>query len=377
MCATTAVICEFNPIHPGHRHLLHIAKAGGDAVLCLMSGHFTERAEPALYDKYIRAKAAILCGADLAVELPYPWSASGAEDFARGGCVIAGALGADSLTFGSESGDLSLLTRAADFRGSADFADRMRRMETGRRSGGSASLYEAVLAQEGIVLGGGNDRLGVEYIRAGREAGIGEFRPVRRMTGVPSSSEIRRVFRERGADEAMKLAAEEARTLFREAVSCPAERYEELLFAHARLYLAGEPGSDLLRYAAKAARISADAAGFIARLPTKKYTAARMRRELLFSLLGTGAVGETPAFTVLLAANERGREILAKARRTERIPVLVKPADTAPLDERAKRQYALNNRADELWAYLTGQEAGAFMKAGPFVADQTEAGPLR
>ena len=315
MCATTAVICEFNPIHPGHRHLISVAKAGGDAVLCVMSGHFTERAEPALYDKYVRAKAAILCGADLVVELPYPWSASGAEEFARGG--------------------------------------------------GSASLYEAVLAGEGIALGGGNDRLGVEYIRAGREAGIREFRPVRRMTGVPSSSEIRRVFRERGADEALGLAAEEARALFRESGFCPAERYDELLFAHARLYLAG--GNDLLRYAVKAARMSTGAAEFTARLPTKKYTAARMRRELLFSLLGAGSTGESPAFTVLLAANERGREILAGARRPGSVPVLVKPADTAPLDERAKRQYALNNRADELWAYLTGQEAGAFMKAGPYI----------
>ncbi|MCR4905648.1 MAG: nucleotidyltransferase family protein [Clostridiales bacterium] len=365
MCATTAVICEFNPIHPGHRHLISVAKAGGDALLCVMSGHFTERAEPALYDKYVRAKAALLCGADLVVELPYPWSASGAEEFARGGCGIAGALGADSLTFGSESGDLSLLMRAADFRSSADFAEKMRRIETERRGGGSASLYEAVLAGEGIALGGGNDRLGVEYIRAGREAGIREFRPVRRMTWVPSSSEIRRVFRERGADEALGLAAEEARALFRESGFCPAERYDELLFAHARLYLAG--GNDLLRYAVKAARMSTGAAEFTARLPTKKYTAARMRRELLFSLLGAGSTGESPAFTVLLAANERGREILAGARRPGSVPVLVKPADTAPLDERAKRQYALNNRADELWAYLTGQEAGAFMKAGPYI----------
>ena len=366
MCATTAVICEFNPIHPGHRHLLRIAKAGGDAVLCVMSGHFTERALPALYDKYVRAKAAILCGADLVVELPYPWSASGAENFARGGCAIAGALGADSMTFGSESGDPVLLTRAADFRGSAEFADRMRRIETERRGGGSGSLFEAVLADEGIALGGGNDRLGVEYIRAGRAAGIRDFRPVRRMTGVPSSSEIRRLFRAVGAEEALAMTAEEAQELYRGAVACPAAKYDELLFWHARLYLSAEEDSDLLRYAAKIARTFVTPEEFAARLPTKKYTAARMRREVLFSLLGTGEEGETPAFTVLLAANERGREILARARR-EAFPVLVRPADTAPLDERAKRQYALNNRADELWATLTSREAGVFMKAGPYV----------
>ena len=92
-----------------------------------------------------------------------------------------------------------------------------------------------------------------------------------------------------------------------------------------------------------------------------------MRRELLFSLLGGPEPGEVPAFTVLLAANERGREILARARRTDRIPVLVKPADTASLDERAMRQYARSIRADELWATLTDQEAAAFMRRGPYI----------
>ena len=90
------------------------------------------------------------------------------------------------------------------------------------------------------------------------------------------------------------------------------------------------------------------------------------KRELLFSLLGTGEREETPAFTVLLAANERGREILAKARRGA-FPVLVRPADTASLGEGAKKQYEASARADELWATLTGQEAGVFMKAGPYI----------
>lgn len=367
MSATTAVICEFNPIHPGHRHLLRLAGTGGDAVLCVMSGHFTERGIPALFDKYVRARAALACGADLVVELPYPWSASGAEDFARGGCVIAGALGADSLTFGSESGDLGLLARAADYRGSAAFADRMREIEGERRGGGSASLYEEALGEAGIVLEGGNDRLGVEYIRAGRACGIADFRPVRRMTGAPSSSEIREAFRRDGRDAALAMTAEEAREIYEDAPACPIERYEALLFMHARLYLGdgGEP--DLLRYAVKTARMCGTAEEFVSRLPTKKYTAARMRRELLFSLLGGPEPGEVPAFTVLLAANERGREILARARRTDRIPVLVKPADTASLDERAMRQYDRSIRADELWATLTDQEAAAFMRRGPYI----------
>ena len=116
MLRTTAVICEINPIHPGHRHLLRLAGSGGETVISVMSGHFTQRGSPALFDKYARAEAAVRCGADLVLELPYPWCASGAEDFARGGCAVAAGVGAASLTFGSETADLSMLARGADIR---------------------------------------------------------------------------------------------------------------------------------------------------------------------------------------------------------------------------------------------------------------------
>ena len=368
MRKTTAVICEINPIHPGHRYLLNLAGAGGETVVCVMSGNFTERGVPALFDKYARAGSALRCGADLVLELPYPWCASGAEDFARGGCAVAVGIGASSLTFGSETADLAMLTRGADVRGSADFAEKIRAAEKTFRDGGSGTLFGQVMEDFGVFPGGGNDRLGIEYIRFGREAGIRDFRPVRRMEGVPGAGELRKLWRAGGMDALRPHLAKEAVGTLEGAVACGEDGWEQLLFAHARLYLGEDEngaGNDLLRYAARVARAVPDAASFMERLPTKKYTAARLRRELLRSIAGAGEPGEEPRFTVLLAANERGRELLAEHRRGNGLPVIVRPADTSALDEPGRRQYALHRRADEIYAYLTGLEAGAWMKKGP------------
>ena len=368
MRRTTAVICEFNPIHPGHRYLLKLAGSGGDAVACVMSGHFTQRGTPALFDKYSRAEAAVRCGADLVLELPWPWCGSGAEDFARGGCAAARGIGADSLTFGSETADLPMLERGAGIRASEEFALRMREAERTFRNGGNGALFDAVMREMGAEPGGGNDRLGIEYVRFGRAMGMSDFRPVRRMSGTPSAGELRAAYRAGGMDVLRPLLAEEAVEPLSRAVVCREEEFERLLFLHARLWLGDSEGSDLLRYAARTAGTVSDPASFMERLPTKKYTAARIRRELLRSLIGPGEPDRRPRFTVLLAANGTGRELLADLRRREfegRIPVIVKPADTSDLDQEAVRQYALHRRADEVYALLTGLESGAWMKKSP------------
>ena len=104
----SAVICETNPCHNGHAALFQRAKTvcGENGVLiAVMSGNFVQRGLPAVWDKYRRAALLIEQGVDLVVELPYPWSAAGGEDFARAGVSIADRLGAAHLVFGSERGD--------------------------------------------------------------------------------------------------------------------------------------------------------------------------------------------------------------------------------------------------------------------------------
>ena len=81
----SGVICEFNPFHNGHAYLLSRMReqVGEDGcVVCVMSGRFVQRGEAALADPYLRAETALAGGADLVVELPFPWSCAGAEHFA-------------------------------------------------------------------------------------------------------------------------------------------------------------------------------------------------------------------------------------------------------------------------------------------------------
>lgn len=113
---TVGIIAEYNPFHNGHAY--HIAKAkemtGADYCIVVMSGSFVQRGAPAITDKYNRAEAALLNGADLVLELPVYYALGSAEYFSSGAVALLDKLGViDSLCFGSECGDLSLLSEFA------------------------------------------------------------------------------------------------------------------------------------------------------------------------------------------------------------------------------------------------------------------------
>ena len=82
------IICEYNPFHRGHRKQFSEIRQrfGADAaIVCLMSGNYVQRGAPAVFDREVRARAAMLCGADLVLELPVTASLSSAEGFASAG----------------------------------------------------------------------------------------------------------------------------------------------------------------------------------------------------------------------------------------------------------------------------------------------------
>ena len=102
---TAAVICEYNPFHNGHRYQLEYMKGtlSADHNVCIMSGNFVQRGEPAIVDKYKRAEIALKNGADLVLEIPPVFAVSSAREFAAAGVGIAVKSGIiDTLCFGSE-----------------------------------------------------------------------------------------------------------------------------------------------------------------------------------------------------------------------------------------------------------------------------------
>jgi predicted nucleotidyltransferase len=111
------IISEYNPFHKGHLYHLEESKrrTGADFVVSVMSGQFVQRGEPAIADKWTRAKAAVECGVDLVLELPFVYACNSAEYFAYGGISILEGLGCvDYISFGSESGDIEELKEIAE-----------------------------------------------------------------------------------------------------------------------------------------------------------------------------------------------------------------------------------------------------------------------
>lgn len=113
----TGIIAEYNPFHNGHAYHLSRAKeqTGADFLIVIMSGNFVQRGAPALIDKSIRAKMALLEGADLVIELPPLWSSASAQFFAGAGAALLENLGCvNALCYGCETPEHALFSIIAN-----------------------------------------------------------------------------------------------------------------------------------------------------------------------------------------------------------------------------------------------------------------------
>ena len=123
------ILCEYNPMHLGHaKQISRIRELSGPetAVVCLMSGNFVQRGYPAIFDKSLRARAALEAGADLVLELPVQYCLSSAEGFAAGAVSILGTF-CHEMSFGAEHPDVEKLTATARALLSPDFPAHLRR----------------------------------------------------------------------------------------------------------------------------------------------------------------------------------------------------------------------------------------------------------
>jgi len=112
------IIVEYNPFHNGH--LYHLSKAKeitkADYIIAVMSGHFLQRGEPAIIDKWARTKMAINAGVDLVIEIPFVFSTQDANGFAFGAIKLLNSLQiVDYLCFGCETNDLDTLYPISNF----------------------------------------------------------------------------------------------------------------------------------------------------------------------------------------------------------------------------------------------------------------------
>ncbi|MBO4453215.1 MAG: nucleotidyltransferase family protein [Clostridia bacterium] len=373
-----AVICEYNPFHRGHEYQLNEIKKSFGGVICVMSGDLVQRGDTAIAGKYERAKAALMCGADLVLELPAPWCCSSAADFARAGVVIAAGAGADALAFGVES-DAMLILEVASLCKDESFSARVAELSS---SGGNVSYPAAFCTAVGEKLGAAageamrkpNNILAVEYIK-NLPGTVAPF-PVPRAPGYLSSSEIR----ERGRDGFASLLPEGSAAVYEEVLKNGGLRDISRLDSFFAGYFRTLKDPEQLKgvygmtpdLAAKLFRAGKERSAFAdicASCTDKKYTSARVRRAVIAAALGfkTENVKADPAFTAVLAANATGREILAAVRKNTALKIITKPAHALSADKTVRAQFTIGKTASDIAALASEKPGSAAVGETPFV----------
>lgn len=178
---TVGIIAEYNPFHNGHLYQLKKAKeiTGADFAVVVMSGDFTQRGTPAVFDKYTRCRLSLLAGADLCIELPVVFATASAELFAKGAVSLLSALGVDALCFGSECGEIAPLREIASllFAEPPAYKEALNKaLKEGLsfpsaralavRECAHAGSLSGVDAAASDVLASPNNILGIEYLKA-------------------------------------------------------------------------------------------------------------------------------------------------------------------------------------------------------------------
>lgn len=356
---TTGIICEFNPLHLGHAKLLVQARqlVGSDGgIVCLMSGNFVQRGAPAVFDKSLRAEAAVRCGADLVLELPVTGSLSSAEGFAAKGVRILSGF-CDTLTFGAESGDAASLMDTAARLLSPDFPEALRvQLDKGLSF---PAARQAALGSG--LLSSPNDILGIEYCKAilAQDASMqphvirrgGNYHDLSPDIENPSATALRKQMAENGSW--LDYVPEVARSCFQNAAIHTLEWGEKAVLARLRCmedteFEAIPHGSEgLWRKFMHAVREQPTIEAIQTAVKSKRYTRTRLDRMLMCAFLGiTEEILRSPApYVRVLAFNDRGRELLKTARESGEFINASQPTNTT--------YEALEHRCGDLYTLFT------------------------
>ncbi len=172
------LVAEYNPLHNGHLYHLKMAKqiTKADVTVAVMSGNFTQRAEPTILDKWQRTKEALSVGVDLVVELPMQYAVQPAHLFASGALSLLDSLQIDDFVFGAEhpDWDFNSLVQAENKFESTDFSKYNATYAT--------AFNNQLIEHTGISLTEPNDILAFGYTKAKLKSKLSvNLHPVKRV----------------------------------------------------------------------------------------------------------------------------------------------------------------------------------------------------
>ena len=366
----TGIICEYNPLHLGHKKQMEQIRhmQGADSgIVCLMSGNFVQRGAPAIVDKSLRAKAAILSGADLVLELPVTVSLSSAEGFAAGGVSIL-SLFCDALCFGAEDADKDALLETANALLRPQFSDALRlQLDKGLSFPAARQAALDAMGIRGDLVSHPNNILAVEYCKAIlRQNSSMEPLPITRSGSYhdtapdpdnPSATALRLLMQTGGAWQ--NYVPQEAAACFENAALHTLDAGERAVLY--RLRTMNDKDFETLPYGSEglwrklmhSSRREATLEDILTAVKSKRYTRTRLDRMVMCAFLGITVqdLMEKPPYVRVLAFNDRGREILRLARETGDFPNAGQHMDDPYQDK--------ENRWEDYYALFSEEKPGA------------------
>ncbi len=370
------IIAEYDPFHRGHQaHIDATRQHGGVThVVAVISGSFTQRGEPALCTKFQRADMALKNGVDLVLELPLPWAMASAEQFATGGVATLAALGCvDTLSFGSECGDVDLLQELAALTDNEDYRQAfLQALDTGiPYAAARQAAAQRLVGDKAKTFAEPNNTLALEYIRAaGRLKTDFDFFTLQRQGaghgGTPtgdyaSAGWLRQKVKAGQIVEITSYMPTASHAVLADALTAGQaatmpEKLDVALLTQLRRMTPADFAA--LPYVSEglenrlwqAAQAAATVEEWLAAVKTKRYPLARLRRILWATLLGMDSrwQGQLPPYIRVLGMSARGREILAAASPT--LPLLTRAAQLENMDDNARALFDLECRGTDLQA---------------------------
>ena len=375
----TGITAEFDPLHNGHVYLMEKARAltGCDALVVAMSGDYVQRGGPAVIDKWARTEAALRSGADLVIEIPVLFCLGNASHYASSSVRLLEECGCSHIAFGSESGNIDQLGKAAEI-----ISEHRGVIEERIRSLAEEGLsWPAARARAFRELNGfeipdsPNDILALEYVMNMKNVvPIAVLRDNRH----DSASVIRERMQE-SRDDIQKTGGiisgsvpeASADVLEKSARTFPNEwtmilRYAVMSSCADDLEDCPSGGEGLGNLLVKAAASEKSFEDIIAAVKSKRYTYTRISRLCMQAILGltrTKYPYEAPEYIRVLGFTEKGRMLLSDIKDSESrsLPVITNiNKESGLLSDWALRMLELDVHAADIYNLVTGRDSAQF-----------------